>query len=311
MEVQKSKEFEISNYVKNASKLYEKVTNIDLGEELPKIQVLPTSQIDENRAGFQRDNEIAISKKLNKYGRKFVEGVTCHEFFHWAIWKSNLENKFDGEGLTKLSLERNYRFALPLKALLIDEALGEKINSIEEGTAEFFAATLISKNEKEILINIFYGYFYENPSTSYQLSLNSISYLRLKTAIKEVYTTYQKFDESLEEVEAQIQELVDKYYKLFPNSEALHGIGRVTVLFAYEIYKKENKNAEELLRDLIYSPWEIVEKVVIEIKEDEDKKILKNAISDFEEGFKEHLRGKKENKKELNEVEEFKNKSRD
>jgi len=311
MEVQKSKEFEISNYVKNAAKLYEKVTNIDLGEELPKIQVLPTSQIDENRAGFQQDNEIAISRKLNEYGKKVVEGVAHHEFFHWALWKSNLENKFDGEGLTKLSLERNYRFALPLKALLIKEALGEKINSIEEGTAEFFAATLISKNENEIPINIFYTYFYENPSTSYQLSLNSISYLRLKTAIKEVYTTYQKFDESLEEVEAQIQELADKYYKLFPNSEELHGIGRVTVLFAYEIYKKENKNAEELLRDLIYSPWEAVEKVIREIKNDKDKKLLKNTISDFEEGFKGYLRGKKENKKELNGVEEFKNRSRD
>jgi hypothetical protein len=328
MEAQKNKDkvFELRDYPKNASNFFYKVTKINLAEELPQIQVLSPSEMEVKGAvGFQKGNQIFISKEewenIDRKGRKFLEGVVYHEFFHWAVLKSGFRSNFEGERLVELSPERNYRFALPLNVSLIRVEDKERINPIEEGTADFFAAKLISKNENEIPINMFFGYFYENPSTSFELNFNSVLYTKVRTAIKEVYTTYQKLDglqsivkmeESLKKVDFQMQELVDKYYNLVPivsKKGALHGIGRVTVLFAYEIYKKENKNSEQLLKDLIYNPWEIVEKVVREIKRDKDKKILKNTISDLSEGFKEHLRGEEKKpsfiKKLVTKVEEF------
>jgi hypothetical protein len=197
MQTQKYKEevFELRDYSKDVSNFYKKVTNTDLGKELPKIQVLLTSQIEEDLAGFQQDN-IAISKKLEDYGRKVVDGVAYHELFHWALWKSGLESNFEGRFYIQFYIDHGYNFAVPLRLLLIKDLpqYSAKINSMEEGTAEFFAATLISKNENEIPKNIFYSYFYENPSTVFQILLNSIFYKRAKKAIKEVYTTYQKFN---------------------------------------------------------------------------------------------------------------------
>ena len=60
--------------------------------------------------------------------------------------------------------------------------------------------------------------------------------------------------------------------------EVIPTVGKITVLFAYEIYKKEGKDVKQLLRDLVFSPLYVVEKVVGEIQGDEDKKLLKNAI---------------------------------
>jgi len=306
MQIQKYKEgsFEIRDYPKDISDFYKKITNIDLGEKLPKIHVVDFSQIGLAAGGFQSGNKIFVEKDWENYGKKVFEGVTYHEFFHWALWKSGLENSFEGRFYIQFYMDHGYNFAVPLRLLLIKDLpqYSAKINSMEEGAAEFFAAKLISKNESEIPKNMFYPYFYENPSTVFQVVFNLISYKRAKEAIKEVYTTYQEFnglqsiatiDESLKKAEFQINELIDKCYNLFPTFikwEALHDIGRVTVLFAYEIYKKENKNSEDLLKDLIFSTWETVEKVVREIKNDKNGELLKNTLSDFEEGFKEHLR---------------------
>jgi hypothetical protein len=330
MQIQKNKElsFEIRDYPKDISNFYKKITNIDLGEKLPKIHVVDFSQIGLAAGGFQLDNKIFVEKDWEEYGKKVFEGVTYHEFFHWALWKSGLESSFEGRFYIQFYIDHGYNFAVPLRLLLIKDLpqYSAKINSMEEGAAEFFAAKLISKNENEIPKNMFYPYFYENPSTVFQVVFNSISYKRAKKAIKEVYTTYQKLnglqtiptiDESLKKAEFQINGLIDKFHKIFPNTikwEALHDIGRVTVLFAYEIYKKENKNSEDLLKDLIFSTWETVEKVVREIKNDKNGELLKNTISDFEEGFKEHLRDEEKQpsfiQKLATKVEEFKKRIR-
>jgi len=321
METQKNKEaFEIRNgfsdYIRNASKFFYEVTKINLGDEPTKIEVVQSSEI--APLGLHSGNKIIISDKCEKYGKKILEGVTYHEFFHWALWKSGFQDNFYGGKLIKLFLENEYGFVLPLEFFLENEykfvlplkfsliklfpEANLRINSIEEGTADFFAANLISKNENEIPINLYFGYFYQDPSTPYQIRFNSRRYEVLNELIQEVYTTYQKFNglqsiitinKSLKEAEFQIKELANKFYEPSQTDiemKILPDMGITTVLFAYEIYKEENKNSEQLLRDLVYSPWKTVEKVVREIKNDKDEKILKNAISDFEEGFKEHLR---------------------
>jgi len=334
MRIQKYKEgpFEIRNYPKDISNFYKKITDIDLGEELPRIHVIDSSQMGSAASGFQLGNEIFVRKELEDRGKKVFEGIAYHEFFHWALWKSGLERKSDSESrfedklYIQFYINLGYNFAAPLRLFLIKNLSQSfvRIDSMEEGSAEFFASTLISKNENEIPKNMFYPYFYENPSTIFQERFNLVSYKKVKKLIKEVYTTYQKFNglqpatinESLIEAEFQIRELIDKCYELFPTPikwGALHNIGRATVLFAYEIYKKENKNSEDLLKDLTFSPWEVAERVVREIKNDKDEEILKNTLSDFEKGFKKHLREKKPSfmQRLVNKVEEFKKRIRD
>jgi hypothetical protein len=295
-EERKEKAFEVRDEIhelaKNASKFYKKVTGIDLSEELPQILILPTSEIGISVSGLQEGNKIIISKEWEDYGRKIVEGITYHEFFHWAVWRSDLRSNFNYLQFYK---DHEYNFSPHLRLLLIKEIpeYYVTINSIEEGAAEFFAAKLISKNENEIPKNIFYIYFHKNISNYYP-KFDPIYYEAVKTVIKEVYFTYQKVNaESLKETESQIQKLIDKCYDLFPAPMkwyALHNIGRTTVLFAYEIYKKENKNVKDLLKDLTFSPWETVDIVVKEIKNDKNGELLKNTILDFSKGFEEDFK---------------------
>ena len=328
MEAQKNKDkvFEIRDDFIRAAIFFYNVTKITLGEELPKIRVVDLSQ--KGAIGLHSGNTISIDKELENYGKKIFEGTVAHEFYHWAILSSGLRSNFEGGFDMRSYIEHGDNYLIPLRPLLIKYLPQPflRINSIEEGAAEFFAAKFISKNENEIPINIFYTYFYENPSTVSQVRLDSIYYKKAKEVIKEVYTTYQKLnglqpietiDEPLKKAEFQINELIDKCYRIVPYSikwYALHNIGRATVLFAYEIYKKENKNSEQLLKDLTLYPWETVEKVVREIKNDKNGELLKNTFSDLSEGFKEHLRGEEEKssfiQKLVTKVEEFKKRIR-
>jgi hypothetical protein len=46
----------------------------------------------------------------------------------------------------------------------------------------------------------------------------------------------------------------------------------------------------QLLRDVLFSPYAVVERIILEIKEDKDKKLLQELLSEFSSEFAEHIR---------------------
>jgi hypothetical protein len=59
-------------------------------------------------------------------------------------------------------------------------------------------------------------------------------------------------------------------------------IGSIIILFAYEVYKEKGEDVDALIRDFIFSsPQKIVEEVIERIKNDSNKQILREAISDL------------------------------
>jgi hypothetical protein len=292
MQIQKSREKTSKiRYadIKIALNFFEEVTGINIGKELPGIRIVPCLEI--GAYGRQSGDKIYIAKELEVLGITAKIGVGNHELFHWAIRKSGLERTFESYP------KGDYKIALPLRLLLVKYDLenGLIINAMEEGTADLFASVLISRKEDEIPKNIFYLYFFENPSTPQSLEWNQVQYKLVKAEIELVYSTFQSLNNASDPAH-KIYELLSAWPQLFNTSKVstYYDIGRVAMLLSYEIAKKEGETPKNLLGDLIFNPWGKLEEVVIKIGNDEGKEILKNALSDFSKGFdkKKRLRHK-------------------
>jgi hypothetical protein len=310
MENLKNKKIEFSKDIEKAKGFFEEATGERINEN-PDIHFYSAFEKKaRGTAGLQEGNKIKLPRELLRFNR-ITEFTLYHEFLHWTITKLGLREKFD-ENLN------NYKLALPLRFSLVREVIENNIitikNFIEEGTADLFAATLISKNENEILKNIFLLHFSPEPIDIDRIAYDVISEIRLSLATVEVYNTFRQIkgftiDELMEIVNKNSiirvdnekivyispSSILSKYVEDIPHikrmvnkckeilqkddeEEVIPTVGKITVLFAYEIYKKEGKDVKQLLRDLVFSPLYVVEKVVGEIQRDEDKKLLKNAI---------------------------------
>jgi hypothetical protein len=241
---------------------FEKITGIKL-DERPKIEIFIPKE-NENILAYQFGDTIGLSAELLK-DRKLLEYYYFHEFLHWALAYASI-HLTKRNILDKLS---NRQLVLVLTTCLEEKDDMGITNFIEEGTCHFFAAVLTSKSNAELLKNMF-------PNK------NSIP---IKTVIELVYEGFSRVHatpESEDNDKKVLTEMKEELLKKFQDSKAtIELIGVVTVLFAYEMYKKEKKDPDKLLENLIFSPYTVMKELINEIKKDENKKLLQEAISDF------------------------------
>ena len=76
----------------------------------------------------------------------------------------------------------------------------------------------------------------------------------------------------------------------FSNKTATVYVGRIILLFGYKIYERDYQDAIQLLRDVLFSPYAVVERIILEIKDDKDKKLLQELLSEFSSEFAERIR---------------------
>ena len=314
----KSNENLFSKNIENAKSLIKEVT----GEEIidgPEIYFYSAFEKNLKAIGFQTENRISISQELLEHDKKTADFVFYHEFFHWAI--RQLGNGFNGNHF--YDVPNFSQFAFPFRFTLVKTMYKNnnkiRVNFLEEGTCDLFAATLISENKNEIPKNMFYLQFFQEPYGIKQFISNAQFQIRRKIAIREVYSTIREIngftadeinkiiDENkikeipiskLNEINKDIEKM-DKvvikcaeHFSCSPEAATcgFHQVGKLVDLFAYEIYKKEGKDEKQLLKDLINSPWDVVEKVAKEIKEDEKEELLKNVLLDTSLEFEGLLR---------------------
>jgi len=318
MEYLKNKDIEIEfkQKTRRAKDLIEEVTGEKIEKE-PRIFIFSEEDLkksDIDVVGMHRNNIIALRKELvnNISEKENADFVLYHEFFHWAVHQ--VKNGFDDTPEEK-------PLAFPLRTLFVVAIPQErlKVSFIKEGTAELFAATLISKTKEEIPRNIFSIHFYPEVSNNIEMIHNLRAQIKLGLVINEVYYTFRQLEgftmkelmrvideNSITEKDgrkmfplsvvinsfrdfALIKEMMDKSAEKFyleHNWMAIPLIGKITTLLSLEVYKKYGKDEKQLLKDLIYPSWDVIEKVVEEIKKDEGEQLLKTALSDLTLNFK-------------------------
>jgi len=257
--------------IKEAKNFFERITGITLKEE-PIVKISPRAK--NGPLGRTYNNIIEIASDLTPEEEKIV---IFHEFLHWSIGKTGERRIFD-EPPYGYPLTFSLWFALTKR---FDN--GMQLSFIEEGIADFFAATLASKNKDEISKNIFFFYSDETE--------------KLKVAIKKVYFTLSRINgnSKRDEFEEDIKTLSDLTETLssmfsFSNKTATVYVGRIILLFGYKIYERDYQDAIQLLRDVLFSPYAVVERIILEIKDDKDKKLLQELLSEFSSEFAERIR---------------------
>jgi len=311
MEAQKSqtKELYFSKLIEKASSSFEEASGRKLNKNIL------TTYFDELKFGVwgtRRNNSIIISQNILGYDEA-IEFVFFHEFLHWAISTSNIKSERFSCGP-----QGEIKFVPPIllfSTFGISES-GKRlgINFVEEGIAEFFAATQMSKDKEEIPFDIFFDDF-ASVNNQFFLVENGISekdvfYIE-KFSIEQVYETLKKingfttyelyyavnkvgmdieklssFFKDITYVKEMINNLGEMYSSIGANPLAVfHQIGKVTALFAFEIYENEGKDEKILLKDFINYPYAVVEKTVREIKNSLNEELLNETIFDFVVGF--------------------------
>jgi hypothetical protein len=310
----KHNKIDLSKNIEKAKDFIEEITGERIKKK-PTIRFFPISANEANIVvGYfnRRKMEILLSKELlNSY--KYLISTFYHEFFHFA---TKVLKFYHFEEIPDLA---THKFALSLRLLFVKEFPSEEmgINFIEEGTAQLFAATLISKNEKSIPKNMRWQW-----SRGWSRFERKCPQSWFYPALRDIYTTLHQINGVTKEEFAKIidrnsvikprninkismkklyncisdtrylketaTKYMIKYHKQVPIRDHWiitsfgYEVGDAITLFAYEIYKKEGKSVKQLLRDLIYSPYDVVEKVVREIKNDKTQKLLKDKRKLFE-----------------------------
>jgi len=239
--------------------------------------------------GRRRGNEIIVNWKVSdSQKRKFI---TAHEFIHWYLDATKKQEEFDA--LPAESSPAYYLWKSFTNSNETTTVRGRRINFIEEGLGNFFAASIVSRSASDI--NIARGIFLFHP-----LDFKSV---------EKVYDALRNLKGSPEDT-VYIKEIREEIINLMlgflcgkgdterakkieedPSEQEKnirYYVGEIIILFAYEIYKKEGKDVNTLIKDflLFSSPQKIVEEVIQKIKEDANKEILNKAISDLKNGSK-------------------------
>jgi len=289
MEELKSKNINLSEYFKTAKEYFEKVAEVKIIQQ-PTLSLSPTSQLRIDGLpvlGLQYNNTLMVSQEiaLQIDNEDVTKIVFYHEFFHWALLQLGEKNGFKkisrncASALLLLTLlgeeqkgdEHNFSSEEVIKRVFTERRIRLNPNFIEEATCDLFASILISKNEQEMLRNMFFFCPYRK--------LKELNFF-----IEKVATMFSQINEcNTEDIIRIINEISNRFSNNL--SAAAIYIGRITVLFAYEIYKENQKDINKLLRNLIYSPYKTVEKVIMEIKKDKEKRIIQNALSDVSSSF--------------------------
>jgi len=311
MEVQKSqtKELYFSKLIEKASNSFEEASGRKLNKDILTIYF---GELPFGVRGVRRDNSIIISQDLLGYNEA-IQSIFYHEFFHWAISTSNIKSERFSCGP-----QGEIEFVPPILLFstfgISENGKRLRINFVEEGIAEFFAATQMSKDKEEIPFNIFFNDF-ASVNNQFFLVENGISekdvfYIE-KFSIEQVYETLKKingfttyelyyavnkvgmdieklssFFEDITYVKEMINNLNEMYLSFGANPSAIfHQIGKVTALFAFEIYENEGKDEKILLKDFINYPYAVVEKTVRGIKNSLNGNLLNETIFDFVVSF--------------------------
>jgi hypothetical protein len=257
--------------IKEAKNFFEEITGINLKEE-PIVKISPRAK--NGPLGRTYNNIIEIASDLLPEEGKIV---ILHEFIHWSVGKTGKREIFDRPPYS-------YPLAFPLWLTLtkkFDD--GMQLSFIEEGIADFFAAVLASKDKSEIPRNTFFFY--------------SDEMRKLRTAVKEVYFTLSRINgnyekDKLEEDREMISDLIKELSSMFSFSEktATVYVGRIILLLGNEIYKRNYNGAAQLLEDMLSSPYSVVDKIILEIKNDKERELLKGLLSKFSSEFAQHMR---------------------
>jgi hypothetical protein len=231
---------------------------------------------------------ISLSVEFLKNKETLVHGL-YHEFLHFTLRQSQINNPFK-----ELPSLETHPFAHILQLTLMDT--GEypiSSNFMEEGTADFFAPAILSKDNIEIIKRIF--------------NFKPLSF----ALIKEVYLQLHKIEgfthERIEELKKCAEKkgddfvsLADAYKEDVENIKEMitkitsycndrikvpYLLGLSIILLALEMYKREGKDAKQLLKDLILSPWDVVENVKKEIKNDNEQLLLQDLLFDISKAF--------------------------
>jgi len=248
-----------------------------------KVSVLS----EEEESGFRvfgvthPNGDIKISSRLTEDGWKHTAN---HEFFH-------VVEKRLCPDLRELPDKKKYPFAFSLwkSLVVVDNKSKIGYNFIAEGMANFFAGVQMSKDgdeikEERIPAHIFYEFF-----KSLRVDIEErypdllVKALAINSDIINVYFLLYQLNgaENEEKDRENINKIKDKI--------KIHRIGEIITLFIYEKYKREGKKVEDVLKDFISSPQKIVDDLVREIKKDEDKSLLKEALFDISKSTIEYL----------------------
>jgi len=281
-----------SESLKKAKEILEEVTGEKI-DKTPKIQFFYPSLEERiaGLAGFRDEDTIAIAIDFKDEKEKYY--TFYHEFFHWAVHQRLKKEYILDKVATDYPLTIFFiRLIEEAEANKVHHPTGEKIKSVfnnktwtlnlkfmEEGACNFFAGMLISKNESEIPKNMFLF-----------LSVKKEKYI---SAIKKVYSTLYSVNEVLSSKDIDnILALFDEFskYSFYDTWTIKTTIGSIITLLAYEVYKRDGKNAKQLLKALINSPLGVVEEVVKEVKKDKKEELLRNAVSDISNEFAHYIR---------------------
>jgi hypothetical protein len=300
---------EFLEYAKEAKLLFEEVIGKKINGE-PEIHFFSsvTEEVltddgtlierETSIGGLHSGNEIWLPVELLGDDKKTRKSDFFHEYFHWVIQHAIKKLKYNFDECPELK----NGFALHFWLSFVRFA---HTNFLEEGTAELSGAISISKNEKEVPKNLFKElstnkeqlsnfYFQYTIDSAIEGFYNGLQQIKKCTKDELLYGFSDKDDLLGVNKVGSSCKLISEY--AFGREEAYHYLyhymGKMIVLFAYETYKREGKNAKQLLKDLILSPYDVVEKVVREIRNDNNKELLKAALSDltFDKGWARLLR---------------------
>jgi hypothetical protein len=244
------------NYAEEAKDYFEKIT----GEKLSEKFNVYFCYLDEDTLGIQTGNLLLLSLKLTD--KKLIKFTVSHELFHFGIRALGKAEYFD-------RTPDYSSLAFPFWETFVDKSKGEgNKNFIIEGAADLFAAKLISENENEIPKNIFLVHHFDDPS------------LR-DVFLAVVATTFCQIDGTTDDTKR-----VEKIKEIFSDTEhLLEFIGDTVILFAYEVYKKERKNVDILLKDILSSPQKTVEEVIKKFRNNVTGELFKDTLSDLSNEF--------------------------
>jgi hypothetical protein len=274
-------EEKLSGHFEKATSLFKEITGKKVKK--PKIHILST---EENKGidCFYKDGKIYLLRRWLESNKQSKYFDFYHELFH--AFMEQTKNHFE-----EIPNPDTHRFAFLLRVSLVKnfDYKGNKtyVNFISEGVANLFAAMLASSHENEIFVNLFsqgnketFGMnFVAKEVYNTLLQINEVTKDKVrgidkKGNLSEGHIDYIPIDKLSEFIDDAND--IENIKKLITNCNAplfksewgsFHYIGTAIVSFAYKIYEKEGKSAKQLLRDLTLTPWDVVEKTIIEIRE--------------------------------------------
>jgi hypothetical protein len=237
---------EFLGYIKEAKSFFKEITGKEI-DGMPEIHFFLAEE-GPLTFGFTWNNQIWLSSLLLRPEKvKKAREATYHEFFHFAVTQSKLENFAKSLSICRYIMSDDKIDYYPILNSIIEEAI-----------AELFKTALANTGESGIFKKMFTPFLRELMEKIYNI-------------LRHLYSDSVDFVGKRHLLELLLQMGIGNPYDT----------GGIILLFFYEAYKKDGKaDIKQFLRDVIFSPGKCEEKLSEEIKNDKNKKLLKSALSD-------------------------------